>query len=156
MKTHHSPAVSATARFALQRGRKSLLASLFLAGSLVLPAGAALAEGDAAAGEKLFRQCSACHTIGEGQPSRMGPNLHGMFGRKVGDVDGFNYSKTYQEANEAGEVWTPENFETFIENPQDVYKGGRMVLQVRKPEDRANLTAFLLANSPDYEAEEAE
>ena len=86
----------------------------------------------------------------------MGPNLYNLFGRNVGDVDGFAYSKVYTEANEAGDVWTPEKFVEFIENPRAVYSSNRMVLQVRKPEQRADLTAFLLTKSPDYEADSAE
>src|SRR3954469_15837112 len=35
--------------------------------------------GDVEAGKQVFAQCAACHTIGDGQPSTVGPNLHGVF-----------------------------------------------------------------------------
>ena len=125
-------------------------AALLVAG---LMASSALAEGDAAHGEKLFKQCIVCHTIGEGQPSRIGPNLHGVIGRTVGSAEKFRYSKPYQEAHDAGKVWTPEDFLTFIADPRKVYAPSRMVLAIKDQKDREDLLAFLLSNSPGYDAD---
>jgi cytochrome c len=47
---------------------------------------------DAANGEKVFVQCKACHQIGEKAKNAVGPVLNGLFGRKAGTVEGFNYS----------------------------------------------------------------
>jgi len=52
---------------------------------------AALAQ-DAAAGEKVFAQCRACHQIGPGAKNLIGPELNGVVGRKAGSVEGYNYS----------------------------------------------------------------
>ncbi len=111
------------------------------------------ANGDAAQGEKVFKKCVACHTVGEGQPSRMGPNLHNVFGRKVGTLEGFSFSPTYKAAGEAGDVWTPERFTDFIAQPRAMYGGGRMVLQIADEGDRTDLLAFLMQHSPAFEAE---
>ena len=73
-----------------------------LAGMLAV--GHANAEGNAENGEKVFKKCMACHTIGEGQPSRQGPNLHNILGRPIASLEGFRYSKVYQEAGETGET----------------------------------------------------
>lgn len=121
---------------------------------LALGAGAASANGNAENGAKIFKKCAACHTVGEGQPSRMGPNLFGLFGRNVGTVEGFRYSDTYKAAAEAGDRWTPEKFAEFIAQPRDMYPRSSMVLAVKDEQDITDLTAFLLQASPGYVEEQ--
>ena len=48
--------------------------------ALAASAGNALA-GDAAAGEKVFAKCKACHQVGEAAKNAVGPNLNGISGR---------------------------------------------------------------------------
>src|SRR6056297_2937515 len=72
------------------------------------------AAADAGAGERLWRQCSACHQLDPGA-NGVGPYLHGVVGRDKGAVEGFNYSDTL--ASMEGD-WTPENLSGFIENPR--------------------------------------
>ncbi|MDE1937277.1 cytochrome c family protein, partial [Bradyrhizobium sp.] len=58
---------------------------------------------DAAAGEKVFLVCRACHQVGDNAKNAVGPVLNGLFGRKAGSVEGYNYS----EANKkSGITWT--------------------------------------------------
>jgi len=59
-------------------------------------AGPALAEGDAAAGEKVFNKCKACHTVEEGK-NRVGPSLFNIVGRQPATVEGFRYSKAMED-----------------------------------------------------------
>jgi hypothetical protein len=40
----------------------------------------------------VFTPCKACHQIGETAKNAVGPVLNGVIGRKVGTVDGYNYS----------------------------------------------------------------
>ena len=47
---------------------------------------------DAAAGEKVFGVCKACHQIGENAKNAIGPILNGIIGRKAGSVVGYSYS----------------------------------------------------------------
>ena len=47
---------------------------------------------DAAAGEKVFGVCKACHQIGETAKNSVGPQLNGIIGRKAGTVEGYNYN----------------------------------------------------------------
>src|SRR5262245_10038510 len=51
------------------------------------------------AGRRVFAQCRSCHTIDEGGGNRTGPNLHGLFGRPVGSIEGFAYSQAVQDAD---------------------------------------------------------
>ncbi len=62
--------------------------------------------GDLKKGEKLFTtRCAQCHTLKEGEGNKVGPALHGLFGRKTGSVDGYAYT----DANKGkGITWDEE------------------------------------------------
>ncbi|WP_372001418.1 cytochrome c family protein [Tistrella mobilis] len=108
---------------------------------LMLAAGPAAAEGDAAKGEKIFARCKACHTIEAGGPNRVGPNLHGVYGREAGKAEGFKYSNVVAES---GIVWTPENLDAYLTAPAKFLKGNRMAFAgLAKPEERADIIAYL-------------
>lgn len=105
---------------------------------------AAFAEGDAAAGEKVFRKCKACHAIGEGAENKIGPALNGVVNATIGTHAGFEYSDTLMEMSAAGKVWTPEELSAFLEKPRSYAKGTKMSFAgLRKEEDRANVIAYL-------------
>ena len=102
---------------------------------------ALLAQADVKRGQTLFLQCRACHSLEAGEPHKVGPNLHGMFGSKAGVAPGFDYSPALQEADV---VWTPEALDEWLERPSEYLPGNRMVfIGVKKPADRANLIAYL-------------
>lgn len=49
--------------------------------------------GDAKKGAGLFKtRCAQCHSVVESEGNKIGPNLHGLFGRKTGSVEGFSYT----------------------------------------------------------------
>lgn len=100
-----------------------------------------LASADVAAGEKLFRRCSACHKVEVGA-NGTGPYLHGVVGREVGAADGFG---AYSGALSAvADVWTPENLNGFLENPKRYAPGTTMNFGgFSDVEDRANIIAWL-------------
>ncbi|MGZ2260253.1 c-type cytochrome [Roseobacter sp. A03A-229] len=123
---------------------KSFLAALSLA---MLPA-AAFADGhvtgDAAAGEKVFRKCKACHAVGEGAENKVGPVLNGVVDRAFGAVEGFSYSDALMEAAAEGKAWTPEELDAFLQKPRSYLKGTKMSFAgLRKDEDRANVISYL-------------
>jgi cytochrome c len=54
------------------------------------------------------------------------------------------------EAGEAGHVWTPEEIDLFLENPRQAMPGTKMPFAgVKKPEERADLIAYLISVDPD-------
>ena len=97
---------------------------------------------DAAAGERVFMKCRACHAAGPGAPNMVGPSLHGLFGRKAGTHEGFVYSDAMAKA---GFDWTPAKLNEYITDPRGTVPGNRMAfIGVKDPTDRQNLIAYLL------------
>ncbi len=97
------------------------------------------ASADPAAGEKLFKQCAACHKVnGE---NATGPHLNGVIGRDVGTVADFQYSSAM--AGHGG-VWEPAEVSQFIANPKGYVPGTKMgYAGMKKIEDRANVISYL-------------
>jgi cytochrome c len=93
--------------------------------ALALPA---FAEGDAAAGEKIFKKCKSCHAITDAsgeeivKGGKTGPNLYGVIGRPAGSVEGFKYSKSMSAAGEAGLVWDEALVAEFVQDPNEFLK----------------------------------
>ncbi len=118
------------------------------------------ASGDAAAGEKAFRQCVACHVVvndaGEtlaGRNAKVGPNLYQSPNRSAGAVDGFRYSKSMAEAGEKGLVWSEETFVPYVQDPTgylreylgDSKARGSMTHKVRKEQEAIDVYAYLVS-----------
>lgn len=97
-----------------------------------------------AAGEKVFKKCMSCHAVGDGARNKSGPELNGIVGRGIGSIDGFRYSKPFEEAHGAGETWTLERLHAFLEKPKEAMKGTKMSFPgLRKPEDIDAVIAYL-------------
>ncbi len=97
---------------------------ILAAATLALTATTAARAGDAAAGEKDFRKCKACHTIANGDDviykgGKTGPNLYGVIGRKAGSEEGFNYGDDIVAAGEAGLVWDGANIAEYVHDPKE-------------------------------------
>ena len=109
--------------------------------ALALPA---LAEGDAALGEKVFGKCKACHAVGEGAKNKVGPELNGIVGRPAGSLADFKYSDNLLELAKGGMVWDDATLTSYLANPKDVIPKGKMSFAgLKKPEDIANVIAYL-------------
>ena len=117
----------------------ALALTLSLAAAVATPVLAQTA-GNPEKGEKVFRQCSVCHSAKPGE-NRVGPSLAGVVGRKAGEAPGFNYSKAVKDS---GITWTEDNLSKYLENPQQTIKGTRMAFPgLKNPQDRADIIAFL-------------
>ncbi|MBJ6124467.1 c-type cytochrome [Microvirga splendida] len=96
---------------------------------------------DAAAGEKVFTQCRACHQVGENAKNAVGPHLNGLFGRTAGSVEGYNYSPANKNS---GITWDEAVFREYIKNPRAKIPGTKMIYAGLKDEQKINdLIAYL-------------
>ena len=99
--------------------------------------------GEVSNGERQFlRKCSVCHSLTPDSARRAGPTLHGIFGRPAGSVEGYAYSPAMQATDI---VWSEATIDKLFELGPDHYTpGSKMPMQqIRSPDDRADLIAFL-------------
>ena len=102
---------------------------------------ALLSTGDLAHGEKVFKKCSACHSIKSGGGNKIGPALYNVVGRKVGVLDDYKYSKALAEYEKN---WSFEELNGFLLKPKDWIKGTKMAYAgLRKEKDRASVILYL-------------
>jgi cytochrome c len=108
---------------------------------------AALAEGDAEKGEKVFKKCKACHVVDEAK-NRVGPHLVNIVGRKVASVEDYKYSDAMTAKGAEGLVWDEASLDAFLAKPKDFVPGTKMTFGgLSKPEDRADLIAYLASKA---------
>ncbi|MET0272732.1 MAG: cytochrome c family protein [Phenylobacterium sp.] len=97
--------------------------------------------GDLANGEAKFGLCRSCHTISPDGPNMTGPNLYGVFGRKVGTHEKFNYSDAVKAADF---TWDAEHLDQWLANPKTFLPGTKMTFAgLKDAKDRVDLIAYL-------------
>ncbi|NVD37331.1 cytochrome c family protein [Ensifer sp. HO-A22] len=122
-----------------------------------------LLKADVAAGETVFKKCASCHTVDKGGANKVGPNLWGLVNRPIASHEGFSYSAGMKTFSEGGKVvWDYDHLSFFIEAPKKHVPGTAMGFAgVKKPDERANLIAYLREHAdtpaamPDAAAAEA-
>ena len=96
-------------------------------------------------GRHKFAQCAACHTLTQGGPNMTGPNLYGVFGRKVGTAAGFDYSDAVKAQSF---TWDAAHIDTWITDPRVMIPGTRMsFIGLKDPKDRADVIAYVKVNT---------
>ncbi len=100
---------------------------------------------DLANGQRTFALCRSCHTINAGGMNMTGPNLHGLFGRKAGTVEKFNYSDVVKNA---GFTWDAAHLDKWLADPKADLPGTRMTFMgVKDPKARTDLIAYLMVET---------
>ncbi len=124
--------------------------SLFIAATAFTPvlvhAAPAVDAAQLAAGEKVFAQCKACHSIEKGKSDGVGPNLYGVYGAKSGGHSAtFKYSAAMKTA---GLTWNDASLNTFLLAPMKAVPGTKMTYGgVKDDAKRAALIYFLKVKS---------
>ena len=124
------------ARFGVQSAR--FLGYVFLMALLVsLPLSLARAN-DVETGRQVFDSvCTTCHGLDK---ARVGPPLRGVFGRRVGSVQGFHYSKALKEADFQ---WDEAGLERWLYDPESLIPGQEMDVRIPDASQRQGVIAFL-------------
>jgi cytochrome c len=102
-------------------------------------------------GEKVFKKCAICHTTGQGEANKVGPNLWGILGNITAHRTDFAYSSAMSKRGQDGIKWTYEELYRYLYSPKKYVPGTKMAFAgLKKDEDRANVIAYLrsLASSP--------
>ena len=111
---------------------------------------------DAAAGEKVFAKCTACHTINAGGANGIGPNLHGIMGKPLAKHAGFAYSSSLSEK---GGTWDWATMSEWLKGPRAFASGTKMSFAgLSSIEDRAAVMLYMNENGsnltvPEFVAE---
>jgi cytochrome c len=108
-----------------KRKETGMLRWVVAAGAMIALPTLALAQ-DPAAGEKVFKKCAPCHSIGEGAKIKIGaggPPLNGVIGRKAGSYEAFAYSPAMRNS---GLTWDEATFKEYIADPKKKVPGNKM------------------------------
>ena len=106
---------------------------------------ALLADGDAEHGKKVFKKCSACHSVKKGGKNKIGPALYNVLGINMAGLEDYKYSKALVAF---GKSWTFQEMNSFLIKPTAYIKGTKMAFAgLKKDKDRASVILFMNQNS---------
>jgi cytochrome c len=112
-----------------------MMKSSTVAAALIVASTTAGMAQDVQKGKTVFNQCMACHAIGPGAQTKIGPELNGLDGRKAGTAANFSYS----DANKnSGIVWSEATFKDYIKDPRAKVPGTKMIFAGVKNEQQVN------------------
>ena len=110
---------------------------------MLLIALSSASAADLKKGKKVFNKCKACHTLVENK-HRIGPSLHGIYGRKAGVASKYKFSRAMKKAGNSGLVWDDKSLAKYLSKPRSFIKGTKMAFAgIKKTRDMENLLAFL-------------
>jgi len=101
-----------------------------------------IAFDDGSRGAEVWRSCALCHALTPDDGNRAGPTMHGIFGRRIGTAEGYDYSQALREMDI---VWTPRTVAELFEYGPEAYTPGTRMPEQRIPsdDDREALVEFL-------------
>jgi cytochrome c len=99
------------------------------------------AQSPASERELFEKRCSGCHSLDR---DKEGPQLHGVYGRKAGSVESFQYSDALKKSKI---VWTEETLERWLTDTDKLVADNDMTFRVEKPEERRAIIAYLKGDS---------
>jgi cytochrome c len=121
---------------------RRLMVTMVVAAAAAMPSVAS--AQDAAAGQRVFNQCRACHTPDQGGRNGVGPNLWGIVGRPAASIENFRYSANMRELAGGGLTWSEDRLRAYITNPKAIVPQGSMSYAGLRNEQQLNdLIAYL-------------
>ena len=107
-----------------------------------VPIASLLPTADPVRGADVFKKCASCHTIAEGGPNGIGPNLWGSLGDAIGQGrGGFAFSDALKGM---GGKWDFESMNAWLTKPSKFAPGTKMTFAgLPNPQDRADLIVYL-------------
>jgi cytochrome c2 len=100
----------------------------------------ARAEGDPAAGKRVFTKCAICHTTEPGK-NKIGPSLYDVLGRDAAALGDYGYSPAMQEFKK---TWAPDILDAYLKNPRAVVPGTKMTFPgIASDQERDDLISYL-------------
>ena len=106
---------------------------------------ALFASTSAADGAKVFKKCLTCHSIGKGDPNKIGPNIFGVLNRKAGSISDYKYSKAMVAF---GKSWSVKEMDGFLTKPRDWVKNTKMsFIGLKNAKDRAAVILYMNENT---------
>ena len=119
----------------------TIIAAALAAPGLAAPAHAEdLLPPSAERGAELWAKCKSCHTAEKGGRNIVGPNLHGVIGRRAGSLPNYNYSPAMKNAKI---VWNDETLDQYLAATVDYIPGSKMYGGLAIKQDRLDLIAWL-------------
>jgi len=107
----------------------------------------AVGAADPKAGEAVFRKCQACHAVGEGAQTKLGPVLNGLIGRKAGTYEGYTYTDANKNSNI---VWDEATLAKYLKNPKAMIPDTKMLFAgLPKDQEIEDVIAYLKQFGPD-------
>lgn len=107
-----------------------------------------LEPAQAGNGASLFAtQCLGCHSIADGMTHRIGPDLFGVVGRRIGDARGYDEYSAAMKAQQG--AWDEARLDEFLRQPASSVPGTSMAFPgVPDAEHRRALIQYLTKSEP--------
>lgn len=97
--------------------------------------------GDPVRGQEVYERCEGCHSL---DANRVGPSHRGVFGRKAGTVEGYNYSAAVKNSDV---VWDEATLDRWLSGPGKFIPGTKMGFRLNEAQARADVIAYLKRES---------